>query len=135
MILRKIKMDKALTEDLDKLTDFIVDVIKANKYEVINRYHAGSKGVHIDCKNFSLEVYTYPFLKESTIWIFCKISKKDKYDSLIRQLELLGFEVYVSDIKISEELGVPLIREVNGRFDEKRLLDYINKKSDSFSKI
>lgn len=117
-------MDKALTEDLDKLTDFIIDVIKANKYEVTDRYHTGSKGVHIDCKNFSLEAYTYPFLNAPTIWLFCKILKKDKYDSLIQQLELLGFEVYVSDINTSKELGVPLIREVYGHFEE-NYLDYL----------
>ena len=119
-------MDKALIEDLDKLTDFIIDVIKANKYEVTDRYPAGSKGVHIDCKNFSLEVYTYPFLKASTIWLFCKSSKKDKYDSLIQQLELLGFEVYISDIKTSKELGVPLIREVYGHLEDS-YLDHVVK--------
>lgn len=99
-------------EDLDKLTDTIVGVIKANKYEVTNKYHTSRKGIRVECKGFSLEAYTYSFLKTATIWLFIKPSRIDKYSHLIEQFKLIGFEVYTVDKKTSEERGVPFVREV-----------------------
>lgn len=79
--------------DLDKLTDVIVGVIKANKYEVIDEYHTSRKGIHIDCDGFIIEAYIYPFLKEVNIWIFYDSSKEGAYINLAKQFELMNFVV------------------------------------------
>lgn len=88
-----IKVNEDLMEDLDKLTDIIVGVIKANNYEVIDKYHTGRKGVHIDCDGFIVEAYTYPFLEKVNIWIFYDSSKEDVFINLVKQFELMNFIV------------------------------------------
>lgn len=86
-------MNEDLMEDLDKLTDAIVGVIRANNYEVIDKYHTGRKGIHIDCDGFIIEAYTYSFIKEVNIWIFYDSSKEGVYTNLAKQFELMNFIV------------------------------------------
>lgn len=109
-------MNTDLMEDLDKLTDTIINVIEANKHKVINKYPTSRKGIRVECKDFFLEAYTYAFLKTATIWLFINPSKIDKYNHLIEQFNLIGFEVYTVDKKTSEERGIPFVREIRSEF-------------------
>lgn len=117
MNLREIKVNEDLIGDLDKLTDVIVDVLKANKHEVINKYRTGRKGIHIDCDGFILEAYSYSFLKAINIWIFCTLSETEagKYDALIKQFKLMGFVVYTTDDE--DKNKIPFIKNIQNELD------------------
>ena len=102
--------------DLDKLTDVIVGIIKANNYKVIDKYHTGRKGVHVDCDGFIIEAYAYPFLEKINVWIF--YDKEYVYTSLAKQFELMNFIVCAAP----EEANVT-VRDIAATTDTAKYYD------------
>lgn len=99
-----------LIEDIEKLASFVIDIVKANGFEVIDYNYTSQKGVHVDCKDFELDVYAYTFLQKINVWLNYGTSSIDKYDQLIKQFKLVGFIVYTLSNEEAELYRMPAVK-------------------------
>lgn len=103
-----VKMD--LIEGIEKLAGFVIDIVKANGFEVIKYNYTSQKGVNIECKDFELNVYAYTFLQKINVWLNYGTSNIDTYDQLIKQFKLVGFIVYTLSGEEAELYGLPVVK-------------------------
>lgn len=99
-----------LIEDMEKLTSFVIDIVKTNGFEVIDYKYTSQKGAHINCKDFELDVYAYTFLQKINVWLTYSNSSKDEYDQLLKQFELVGFNIYTLSIEEAEMYSIPVMK-------------------------
>jgi len=106
-----------LLEDIEKLTSFVIDIVKTNGFEVIDYKYTSQKGVHINCKDFELDVYAYTFLQKINVWLIYSNSNKDEYDQLLKQFKLVGFYTYTLSNEEAEMYQIPVIKNNPDLFD------------------
>ena len=99
-----------LIEDMEKLAGFVIDIVKANGFEVINYSYTSQKGINIKCKDFELDVYAYTFLQKINVWLNYGTSNINRYDQLIKQFKLVGFIVYTLSGEEAEMYQIPVIK-------------------------
>ena len=83
-----------IQKELKRLAQVVINIVEANGFGVISTYTRSYVNRILNCGSFNLEIYIYPYLNcLPHIWITRNSSEIDSFDSLIKQLQLAGFDV------------------------------------------
>ena len=80
-------------EYVERLTQIVINVIEENGFGVLSSRFKGPEYRIFNCGAFNIDLCMYSFSDIPCIWLEGNALDMPKYNSLVKQLKLLGFEV------------------------------------------